>query len=95
VTAGAVLPAGATALPDRLAALEAERLAPVPRASHAVGVDLDDLALVLRYVRATLRAARLGGPLARPAAPLMSREAIDACQRLEASIAGRAPGLAR
>jgi hypothetical protein len=31
--------------------LEAERLAPVPRASHTVGVDVDDLALVLEHTR--------------------------------------------
>jgi hypothetical protein len=31
--------------------LEAERLAPVPRASHTVGVDVDDLALVLEHAR--------------------------------------------
>lgn len=30
-----------------VADLEAERLTPVPRASHAVAVDVDDLALVL------------------------------------------------
>ena len=42
---------GPDALAARLAALEAERLAPVPRASHAVGVNIDDLALVLDCVR--------------------------------------------
>jgi len=30
--------------------LEAERLAPVPRNSHAVAVDVDDLALLLEHV---------------------------------------------
>jgi hypothetical protein len=33
-------------------ALEAERLAPVPRSSHTVGVDVNDLALVLKHTRA-------------------------------------------
>lgn len=88
--AGAVLPAGAAALEDRIAALEAERLAPVPRASHVVGVDVDDLALLLHHVRASVRATRLGGPLARPAASVMSNEAIAAYQRLESAIVGRA-----
>lgn len=31
--------------------LEAERLAPVPRASHAVAVDVDDLALILHHAQ--------------------------------------------
>jgi hypothetical protein len=75
---------GSTALQDRVAALEAERLAPVPRASHAVGVNVDDLALVLHYVRAT----RPGDPGARRAAEPMSGDAIAACHRLEAAVAG-------
>jgi hypothetical protein len=80
--------AGTAALQDRIAALEAERLTPVPRASHAVGVDIGDLALVLHYVRASLRASRIGGPGARRAADLMSGDTIAAYQRLEAAVAG-------
>ena len=34
-----------------VAALEAERLAPVPRARHVVGVEAEDLALLLRQVQ--------------------------------------------
>jgi hypothetical protein len=73
---------GTAALQDRVAALEAERLAPVPRACHVVGVDVDDLALVLHYVRGSLRAAR--------PAEVMSGDAIAACHRLEAAITGHA-----
>jgi hypothetical protein len=58
------------ALAERVAALEAERLAPVPRASHAVGVDAADLTLVLDYVRVSD-----GGP-----------RVAAACQRLEAAV---------
>jgi hypothetical protein len=47
-------------------ALEAERLAPVPRASHAVGVNVNDLALLLRHARATK----------------MSADTASACHRL-------------
>jgi hypothetical protein len=90
VIAGPALLPGAAALQDRVTALEAERLAPVPRASRAVGVDAGDLALVLDYVRASLRATRPGGPGARLAAQLMSGDAIAACQRLEAAVAGHA-----
>jgi len=90
--AGIPRPAGAAALQDRIAALEAERLAPVPRATHAVGVDVDDLALLLRHVRASVRATRLGGPRARPAVSMMSTEVIAACHRLEAAIASHAAG---
>ncbi len=89
-TAGTATLAGAAALDDRLASLEAERLAPVPRASHAVGVDVGDLALVLHHVQASLRATSLGGPRARPVAGLMSGEVIAAYHRLEAAVAGRA-----
>lgn len=45
-------PDGASALADRIAVLEAERLAPVPRASRAIAVDAADLALVLDLLRA-------------------------------------------
>lgn len=40
------------ALAAAVEALEAERLAPVPRTSHTVGVDVDDLALVLEHAQA-------------------------------------------
>ncbi len=57
------------ALARRVAALEAERLAPIPRALHAVGVDAGDLALILAHVRASavgprgknIPAAAMGG----------------------------------
>ena len=88
--AGVAMLTGAAALDDRLAALEAERLAPVPRASHAVGVDAGDLALVLHHVQASLRATSLGGPRARPVACAMSSEVIAAYHRLKAAVAGRA-----
>lgn len=39
------------ALAAMVETLEAERLAPVPRASHTVGVDIDDLVLVLEHAR--------------------------------------------
>jgi hypothetical protein len=40
------------ALAAAVEALEAERLAPVPRASRTAAVDVDDLALVLEHVQA-------------------------------------------
>jgi hypothetical protein len=43
------------ALAAAVAALEAERLAPVPRNSHAVAVDAVDLTLVLDHAQATGR----------------------------------------
>ncbi|MGH3189619.1 MAG: hypothetical protein ACRDPY_17880 [Streptosporangiaceae bacterium] len=63
---------GTGTLAERIAALQAERLAPVPRASHSVGVDAADLALILAHVRAsatTLRgknspATRMAGDVA-------------------------------
>lgn len=82
----AVVTDSAATLRDRLAALEAERLAPVPRASHAIAVDADDLAVVLHHVRASLRATRLGGPRALPAVA-MNGDAIAAYHRLEAAVA--------
>jgi hypothetical protein len=35
--------------------LEAERLAPVPRATHVIGLDVDDVALVLDHVASGTR----------------------------------------
>jgi predicted component of type VI protein secretion system len=63
-------------LPPALAAavgrLEAERLAPVPRARRAVAVDVDDLALVLDHVASTLTAR-----------PRLSEAAASAYGRLD------------
>ena len=78
-----------TALAERIAALEAERLAPVPRASHVVGVDAADLALVLAHVRASASGPR-GKTI--PAA-VMGSDVAAACWRLDAAIrAHAAPG---
>lgn len=49
------------ALAAVIESLEAERLAPVPRASHTIGVDVDDLALVLEHAQ---RAAGMPGDVA-------------------------------
>jgi hypothetical protein len=49
---------GGGALAERVAALEAERLAPVPRASRAVGVKSDEQAVVLEYMRTRGRNSR-------------------------------------
>lgn len=38
-------------LKHHLHALEAERLAPLPRATHVVAVDVDDLIVLLEHVR--------------------------------------------
>jgi hypothetical protein len=43
-------PGPGSAVDERLAVLEAERLAPVPRAAHAVAIDALDLVLVLDYL---------------------------------------------
>ena len=68
-----------------LAVLEAERLAPVPRATHAVAVDVDDLALVAAYAADAAAAAAAGR---RPGA--MSADTAVAWQRLDAVVRGRA-----
>jgi hypothetical protein len=47
-----------------VAALEAERLAPVPRASRAVAVDVDDLALVLEALHEDADWRRVHGDVA-------------------------------
>lgn len=47
-----------------VAALEAERLAPVPRASRVAAVDVDDLALVLELAYARADWARMPGDVA-------------------------------
>lgn len=71
------------ALEARVAALVAESLAPVPRASHVAAVDVDHLALVTDYVAATVAAARAGHR-----APFMSADTAVAWQRLEAAVRG-------
>lgn len=52
------------AIAPALAALEAERLAPVPRASHVVAVDVDDLAVVLEMTRSGADWRRVSGDVA-------------------------------
>ena len=79
---------GTSSLGIRLAALEAERLAPVPRASHAVGVDADDLALILAHIRASARPPRPDTPTA-----MMGADVAAAYRRLAAAVrAYAAPG---
>lgn len=74
---------GHDALAARIAALEAERLAPVPRASHVIGVDADDLALAIEYLAEVVTAAARGH---RP--PAMSGDTAVAWQRLESAVRG-------
>lgn len=74
---------GYDALAARIAALEAERLAPVPRASHVIGVDVDDLALAMDYLAEVVTAARCGR---KP--PEMSGDTAVAWQRLESAVRG-------
>jgi hypothetical protein len=69
------------ALAAAVEALEAERLAPVPRASHTVGIDVDDLALVLEHTRAT----DLNRSIAQDR---MSGEVAAAYRRLDQAIRG-------
>jgi hypothetical protein len=73
------------ALEARLAVLEAERLAPVPRASHVVAVDVDDLALAVDYLAEVAVAVRRGRQ-----PPAMSGDVAIAYQLLEAAVRGRA-----
>jgi hypothetical protein len=75
---------GADALAARIAALEAERLAPVPRASHAIGIDVDDLALILHHLRAATTTPKNQAP------PAISGDTAAAWQRLEAAVRGHA-----
>jgi hypothetical protein len=84
-TTAATGPVAGPALAAVLAVLEAERLAPVPRATHAVAVDVDDLALVAAYAADAATAAAAGrrpGP--------MSADTAVAWQRLDAVVRGRA-----
>jgi hypothetical protein len=74
---------GYDALAARIAALEAERLAPVPRASHVIGVDVDDLALAMDYLAEVVTATQCGR---KP--PAMSGDTAVAWQRLESAVRG-------
>ena len=74
---------GHDALAARIAALEAERLAPVPRASHVIGVDVDDLALAVEYLAEIATALARGH---RP--PAMRGDTAVAWQRLESAVRG-------
>jgi hypothetical protein len=76
---------GMPAIAARLAVLEAERLAPVPRASHAAAVDVDDLAMVTAYAAGAAAAAGSGR---RP--DPMSADTAIAWQRLDAVVRGHA-----
>jgi len=73
-----------TALEARVAALVAESLAPVPRASHAVAVDVGHLALVVDYIADVAAASQSGRR-----APLMSADTAIAYQWLETVARGR------
>jgi hypothetical protein len=70
-----------SALEARVAALVAESLAPVPRASHVAAVDVDDLALVVDYVGEVAAAAQSGHR-----APAMSAGTAIAYQRIETTV---------
>jgi hypothetical protein len=75
----------APAVAARVAVLEAERLAPVPRASHVAAVDVDDLALLAEYAAGAAVSAAAG----RKADP-MSADTAVAWQRIDAAVRGRA-----
>jgi hypothetical protein len=74
---------GRVALAALADALEAEKARPVPRASHAVAVDVDHLCLLLDYVAATVTALR-----SRRAPEPMIGDVAVAWQRLEAAVTG-------
>jgi hypothetical protein len=78
-------PVAPPALAAILAVLEAERLAPVPRASHVVAVDVDDLALVAAYAADAAASAASGRK-----AEVMSADTAVAWQRLDAVAHGHA-----
>lgn len=73
------------ALETRVAALVAESLTPVPRASRAVAVDVDDLALAADYMAEAAAAAR-----ARRPAPRMDAAVAVAWQKLDTAVRGHA-----
>jgi hypothetical protein len=64
-----------------VAALVAESLTPVPRASHVAAVDVDDLALITGYIAEVAASVQSGRQ-----APAMSAEASVAWQRLESAV---------
>ena len=66
------------ALGAAVSRLEAERLIPVPRASHAVAVDVDDLALLLHHLTRGRDGRGRPGP--------MSSAAAAACSRLQSVV---------
>lgn len=74
-------PPALSALEARVAALVAESLAPVPRASHVAAVDVDHLALVVDYAAEAAAAAHAGRR-----APAMSAAAAVAYQWLETAV---------
>lgn len=69
------------ALAARVAALEAERLAPVPRPSRSVAVDVDDLALLADYASAVVAAMS-----AKTSVPPMTGDTACAWQRIETAV---------
>jgi hypothetical protein len=73
------------ALEARVAALVAESLAPVPRASHVAAVDVDDLALVTGYMALVAGSVQSGRR-----APAMSADAATAWQRLDTAVRAHA-----
>lgn len=76
---------GRLALAALADALEAEKARPVPRASHAVAVDVDHLCLLLNYVATIVTATgrrRVPDP--------MSADVTVAWQMLEAAVTGYA-----
>jgi hypothetical protein len=81
----AEVPVAPPALAARLAVLEAERLAPVPRASHVAAVDVDDLALLAAYAAGAAVSAAAGRK-----AEAMSADTAVAWQRIDAAVRGRA-----
>jgi hypothetical protein len=79
-------PAVADGLAARLRRLEAERLAPVPRARHAVAVDAADLALLVGHVQ---------GLIAQPGSAPLPADVRMALARLNGAVRGHvAPGAA-
>jgi hypothetical protein len=77
-------PPASAALEARVAALVAESLAPVPRASRIAAVDVEDLALAVDYMAAAAVAARRGRR-----APEMSAAASVAWGKLDTAVRGR------
>ena len=73
--------ANAPTIAAQVALLEAQRLIPVPRATHSVAVDVDDLALVVDYAADVAAAAGDG----RKPDPMSAGTAI-AWQRLDAAV---------